>query len=361
MAPEGASSSLDRVLVTAFQAGDDHAFDEIFKRYHQRVASVCSRMLRSPQDVEEATQETFLKAYQALGRFNGNYYLGAWLARIATNVCVDHLRSKSRSNLVALPEDQDDISVEPGPEDLVVGAHPRLERAIQDIQPLHASALALRAVEGLSHQEIAGRLRMTPTQVKALLHRARGSLRRAFDKAEGWALAPLFGFRHLFNERTTSDAGRIASISPSAAPFLLERVAAASAMLVAAALSGVPSTPAPEAPPASRNPAAVAAVPPRFEDVGSAYSIGSSAPSSDGSASAALPGEESDGSIELAAPIDLTAEIDRALKERPAPGAPDHRPEDGRDDPIGPGAAEGEKVAKKVRKAVETVKDTVLP
>ena len=360
MATEGFSSGLDRVLVTAFQAGDDQAFDEIFKRYHQRVAAVCSRMLRSPQDVEEATQETFLKAYQALGRFNGNYYLGAWLARIATNVCVDHLRSKSRSNLVALPEDQDDISVEPGPEELVVGEHPRLERAIRDIQPLHASALALRAVEGLSHQEIAGRLRMTPTQVKALLHRARGSLRRAFDKAEGWALAPLFGFRHFFNERTTSDAGRIASMSPSAAPFLLERVAAASAMLVAAALSGVPSAPAPEAPATSRGPAAVAAVPPRFEDVRAVPGGASSALSPDQSAPA-VTGEDAEGSIELAAPIDLPAEIDKALKDRPSPDAPDHRPEEGRGDPIGPGAAEGEKVVKKIRKAAETVKETVLP
>lgn len=361
MAPEGASSSLDRVLVTAFKAGDDHAFDEIFKMYHHRVAGVCSRMLRSPQDVEEATQETFLKAYQALGRFNGNFYLGAWLARIATNVCVDHLRSKSRSNLVALPEDQDDISVEPGPEELVVGAYPRLERAIQDIQPLHASALALRAVEGLSHQEIAGRLRMSPSQVKALLHRARGSLRRAWDKAEGWALAPLFGFRHLFNDRATSDAGRIASVTPSAAPFLLERVAAASAVLVAAALSGVPSTSAPDPSTGTRPPAAVSAVPPRLEENAAASGAGSSTPSRVAETAAVANEASEPGSVELAAPVDLAAEIQKALKDRSEGQAPDHRDEGQQGDPIGPGAAEGEKVAKKARKAVETVKDTVLP
>lgn len=354
------SSGLDRVLVTAFQAGDDQAFDEIFKRYHQRVAAVCSRMLRSPQDVEEATQETFLKAYTALGRFNGNFYLGAWLARIATNVCVDHLRVKSRSNLVALPEDQDDISVEPGPEDLVVGAHPRLERAIQEIQPLHASALALRAVEGLSHQEIAGRLRMTPSQVKALLHRARGSLRRAFDKAEGWALAPLFAFRHLFNDRTTTDAGRIASVSPSAAPYLLEKVAAASAMLVAAALSGVPSTPTPDPSTGTRPPAVVAAVPPRLEENPAVSGAGSSVASSVAESGADAHEASKPGSVELTAPVDLAAEIEK-LKERPEGQAPDHRPEDQQGNPIGPSAAEGEKIAKKVRKTVETVKDTVLP
>jgi len=360
MPPEGVSSTLDRVLVTAFQAGDDHAFDEIFKRYHHRVAGVCSRMLRSPQDVEEATQETFLKAYQALGRFNGSYYLGAWLARIAANVCVDHLRSKSRSNLVALPEDQDDISIEPGPEDLVVGAHPRLERAIQDIQPLHASALALRAVEGLSHQEIAGRLRMTPSQVKALLHRARGSLRRAWDKAEGWALAPLLGFRHLFNDRTTTDAGRLASISPSAAPFLLERVAA-SAMLMAAALGGIPASPDVKAPSSTRPPASVAAVPPRFHHVETGADASRVTASAQPAASSVDAAEEG-SSVDLAAPINLAAKIEKALKDRPSPEAPNHSSDESKGGgPIGPSAAEGEKAVKKVRKAAETIKDSVLP
>lgn len=355
MTPDEGASNFDRVLVTAFQAGNDQVFEEIFKRYHHRVAAVCGRMLHSPQDVEEATQETFLKAYQALGRFNGNFYLGAWLARIATNVCVDHLRSKSRSNLVALPEDQDDISAEPGPEDLVVGHHPRLERAIKEIQPLHASALALRAVEGLSHQEIAGRLRMTPSQVKALLHRARGSLRRAWDRAEGWALAPLLGFRHLFDERTTTDAGRIASMSPSAAPFLLERVAA-SAMLMAAALSGMPSSPPEDGPRRSGPPSKVAAVPSQLEEAGG-QQVASSATAPGVSTSS----REATGnaSPEVAASIDLPAPLKKALKKRAAPKAPGHRPNEDRTDPLGPTAAEGEKVVKKVRKTVNETEDTI--
>lgn len=359
MAPEGASLDLDRVLVTAFQAGDDQAFDEIFKRYHHRVGAACSRMLHSPQDVEEATQETFLKAYQALGRFNGNFYLGAWLSRIATNVCVDHLRSKSRSNLVALPEDQDDISVEPGPEDLVVGQHPRLERAIQEIQPLHARALALRAVEGMSHQEIAARLRMSPSQVKALLHRARGSLRRAWDKAEGWALAPLVGFRYMFNDRATADAGRIASVTPSAAPFLLERVAA-SAMLMAAALGGVSSAPPAEVPTESRAPSAIAAVPSHLERAPVLGHSGTDAVS-DPQASVGPDEAQTGTSVAVAAPVDLAAQIEKALKQRPASEAPHHGTDESKGGPIGPGAAEGDKVMKKVRKTVDTVKDTVLP
>jgi hypothetical protein len=130
---------------------------------------------------------------------------------------------------------------ESGPEQLVVGEHPRLEAAIQDVQPLHARALALRAVAGLSHREIAGQLRMSPDQVKALLHRARNSLRKAWDRAEGWALAPVLAFRSTFGRSESANATpNIASIAPQV-PYFVERVAA-SAVIVVVALTGLPSS-----------------------------------------------------------------------------------------------------------------------
>jgi RNA polymerase sigma-70 factor, ECF subfamily len=359
MAPEGdLRNGPDRALVTAFQAGQDRAFDEIFRRYHGRVAAVCTRMLRSPQDAEEATQETFLKAYQALGRFNGNFYLGAWLSRIATNVCVDQLRSRSRTNLVALPDEPDDLVTVKGPEEIVAGGIPRMDQAIRQIQPLHASALALRAVQGLSHQEIAGRLRMTPTQVKALLHRARGSLRRAWDKAEGWAVAPMFGFRFLMNERTT-DAGRVASLTPSAAPFLIERVAA-SAMIVAAALSGLPSSPDPEVAPERNRGRTIApkAVP---EDFGWA----AVAPRSRGAGAVEEPAAAAASETEETTPGDaaiaLADELKKALREKPRPQDPAPGPDEDEDSPLGPHAAEGDRVVGEVRKVVNDAEESLAP
>ena len=74
----------DRELVIAFKAGDPDAYDEMYRRYSARVGSVCRRMLTNREDAQEATQETFLKAYLALPEFNGNYRLGAWLGRIAS-------------------------------------------------------------------------------------------------------------------------------------------------------------------------------------------------------------------------------------------------------------------------------------
>ena len=233
---------LDRELVRTFQRGDESAYDEIYGRYRGRVYGVCYRMLGRAPEAEEATQETFLRAYQALGRFNGSYYLGAWLSRIAANVCVDALRSRARTTLVALPDDIEDLGIEPGPEEVVVGDHPRLEAAIDAIQPLHASALRLRAVQGLSHQEMAHHLAMTPSQVKALLHRARASLRRAWDRVEGMALVPLFYARRYLDDRTGQDAGGgLAGVAPALGPALAEKVAA-SAVVVVAALTGVSAT-----------------------------------------------------------------------------------------------------------------------
>lgn len=261
MAREGAPFASDRDLVVAFQQGRQDAYDEIYRLYAPRIRRVCSRMLKNPQDVDEATQETFLKAYQALGRFNGQYQLGAWLSRIASNVCLDHIRARSRNALqVALSDEHEAAGTERGPEDIVVGDNPRIQEAIAEIQPLHAQALKLRALGGLSHREMAGELHMTPAQVKALLHRARSSFRRAWDRAEGWALAPIVAVRGFFSEKSASQASsNFVGLTPSFSPLLAERVAA-SAVIVAVALSGAPTQPEDDSP-RRRRPAVAAPVP----------------------------------------------------------------------------------------------------
>lgn len=255
MAREGTPPfASDRDLVLAFQQGRSGAYDEIYRLHSARIRRVCSRMLKNPQDVEEATQETFLKAYQALGRFNGQYQLGAWLARIASNVCLDHIRSRSRGGAqVALSDEHESAGTERGPEEIVVGENPRIHQAIAEIQPLHAQALKLRALGGLSHREMAGELQMSPAQVKALLHRARTSFRRAWDQAEGWALAPIAGLRSFFSNKSGSTASsNLIGFTPTVSPLLAERMAA-SAVIVAVALSGAPTQPDSEAPEPRRN------------------------------------------------------------------------------------------------------------
>lgn len=237
------SSWPDRDLVVAFKGGVPEAYDEMYRRYSDRISHVCRKMLASPEDAREATQETFLKAFQGLPRFNGEYRLGAWLARIATNVCVDHIRRQTRTAQVTpLTEQHEGLHHDIGPEEVIVRDFPAL-RALDEIQPLHARALRLRNFHGLSHKEIAGQLGMSPMQVKALLHRARGSFKRAWGNASGWVFAPIASFRALVHNGA-KDAGFGAQLplwAQSTTPFFAEKVAA-SAIAVAIAFGGVPSS-----------------------------------------------------------------------------------------------------------------------
>ena len=232
----------DRDLVIAFKAGKPGAYDEMYRRYSARVRGICRRMLANSDDAQEAVQETFLKAYVALPQFNGNYRLGAWLGRIASNVCLDALRARGRvAQVVPLRPDSEALGIETSAEEVVVGREPELAESMGGIQPLHARALVMRGVEGLSHREIAGQLSMTPAQVKALLHRARRSFKRTWDEAKGWALAPLVWIKSFARgaRGVSASSSEIAGAAAGASPFLAERVAA-SAVIVAAALTGIP-------------------------------------------------------------------------------------------------------------------------
>lgn len=248
--PRAYSALDDRDLVVAFKAGEPGAYDEMYARYSARVGAICRRMLGNREDAREAVQETFLKAYLGLPQFNGNYRLGAWLGRIASNVCIDTLRANTRvAPVVPIHSESSALAVEAGPEEIIVGDGPELGDRMAEIQPLHARALVMRGVEGLSHQEMAGRLSMSPSQVKALLHRARRSFKRTWDQAKGLAAAPLIALRAGQRQLRAGVAAttEMAGAAAGAAPMLAERVAA-SAVIVAAALSGLPGTTMPSAP-----------------------------------------------------------------------------------------------------------------
>lgn len=190
MYPNG-PGALDRPLVAAeqderlvrdFHAGRSSAFDEIYALHHRRVEKVCRRYLSDPRDVEEAVQDTFVKAARALAGFNGNFRLGAWLARIATNAAIDHSRrlSARREHVAVLPEDRPDASVDI--EGAVVGDEAPSHEALEQLRSDHAVALRLRSLHGASHAEIGELLGKSPQQVKALLHRARTAFRRRWGE-----------------------------------------------------------------------------------------------------------------------------------------------------------------------------------
>src|SRR5205085_9122171 len=94
--PGAADPLTEKQLVLAFKAGQGAAYDEIYRRNRAMVEHICRRLLKNPDDAQEAAQETMVRVLQGLPQFNGRYLLQAWVARIATNVCLDVLRAKSR-------------------------------------------------------------------------------------------------------------------------------------------------------------------------------------------------------------------------------------------------------------------------
>ncbi|MDQ3646496.1 MAG: RNA polymerase sigma factor, partial [Actinomycetota bacterium] len=187
----------ERELSLAFNRGEDGAYQAIYDRYAPRVHGVCRRMLGNPQDAQEASQETFLKVYQALPRFNGRYQLGAWVTRIATNVCLDHIRSRSRkpveSELFDLSESELEATPEGDPEQAYLrGVETRrVRRVLAKLPPMHRAAIVLRDFEGLSYAEVAAALGVTECQVKALIHRARQGFKRSWTSAFAGLLWPI--------------------------------------------------------------------------------------------------------------------------------------------------------------------------
>ena len=80
----------DLSLINRFKEGDASAFGEIVFKYQDRVYNLCRHMLRNAEDAEDAAQDVFLKAYQALPKFQPEASLYTWLYRIATNTCIDY-------------------------------------------------------------------------------------------------------------------------------------------------------------------------------------------------------------------------------------------------------------------------------
>lgn len=202
----------DKELAVAFKGGDEGAYDHIYARHSERVENICRRMLRDPHDAAEAAQETFLRVYKALPRFNGRYQLGAWIARIATNVCLDHLRAKGRRPVDPAPlEDLEiDIRTPEGRDPEAVALQKadtrRVRRVLDKLPPTHRAAIILRDFEGLSYSEVAIVLGITECQTKALIHRARQGFKKTWIQGLASVFLPTRLIHRMRGVETVRDA-----------------------------------------------------------------------------------------------------------------------------------------------------------
>jgi RNA polymerase sigma-70 factor (ECF subfamily) len=189
------SDPTDVRLAERARSGDRDAFAELVGRHHARVLGLCRSWLGSGEAAEDAAQDVFLKAYQALGSFRGTSAFSTWLYRIAVNRCMDVRRSAARArqdSLDALIEERGDdlyrllgqapdASTAPEAGDLAR----RLLAALPDD---YRTILWLREVEGFTYEELTRALDCSLDAVKARLRRARAEVEeklRHFSGSEG--------------------------------------------------------------------------------------------------------------------------------------------------------------------------------
>jgi RNA polymerase sigma-70 factor (ECF subfamily) len=180
-------------LARQAQDGDESAFAEIVRRYSPRVFSVGSRFFRQRSVVEEAAQEVFLKAYTQLGSFEGRGSLEGWLTRIATNTCLNMVRSSKRRPELTVSDLTDDEqswmdqqSAGDGREQTSVEnslvAADLADRLLAVLPPEDQQALLMIDGEDASIKEVAEATGWSESKVKVRAFRARKKLREAMEK-----------------------------------------------------------------------------------------------------------------------------------------------------------------------------------
>ena len=180
-AGETPGRSEDMALVNRVRAGDLGAFEELYRTHSGKLYSLACRMLGNPSDAEDLLQEIFLSAHRKLDGFRGESALGTWLYRMATNQCLDHLRSRAaRTNQVtdALDDEPAVLDVRSrGIAERTV-AKMDLERALTRLPEGARAAFVLHDIQGLEHREVADALGIAEGTSKSQVHKARLRLRQ---------------------------------------------------------------------------------------------------------------------------------------------------------------------------------------
>jgi RNA polymerase sigma-70 factor (ECF subfamily) len=179
-------------LVSEARRGDEAAFEEIVRRYSPRVFQVTGRFFRNRSQVEDLAQEVFLKAYSQLSNYEGRGSFEGWLTRIATNTCLNELRTRKRhpESLVSeltdeegswLEEQVGGISHESSPERNVIIAD-LADKLLGRLSPDDRVVLTLMDGEGLSVKEVAETTGWSQSKIKVQAFRARRRMRKIVEE-----------------------------------------------------------------------------------------------------------------------------------------------------------------------------------
>jgi RNA polymerase sigma factor (sigma-70 family) len=197
------AESADRELVEAVRAGDDSAFEELYRRYQPRIAAFLRRKVGDPARAEDIAQDAFVAALRRLRATDAEIDFKPWVFQIATNAAIDHWRRTSRAEEISVDADegmrQSDrarLTGTSGPDSVLVDKE-RLEHlrgAFDELSDVHTRMLVMRELEGLSYREISERLDVSRASVESTLFRARRRLESEYaDISEGRRCAAMRG------------------------------------------------------------------------------------------------------------------------------------------------------------------------
>lgn len=181
----------DEELVEGVKKGNIDAFEDIVKKYENKVYGIVFHMMKNQNEVEDLAQEVFLKVYKNLDKFKGDSSLYTWIYKITVNLCLDEL--KKRKNIIYLDEK---ISVEDGEIDKELPSNERsqeelyedkelkenLHRCINKLPDKQKMMIVLRDIKGFSYDEIAKITNNKIGTVKSQINRARLKLKELLDK-----------------------------------------------------------------------------------------------------------------------------------------------------------------------------------
>ena len=169
-------------------SGDQRAYDELMKRYKGGIYTMIFQMVRNREETEDLMQETFMKAFRALGTFNRNYAFSTWLYKIALNNCIDAIR---RKKLKTTPLDRPiackegeirqeirDDSCSPEKEFLFTERNRLVMECVNALPDIYRDVIILRHQEERSYEEIGDMLHLPVGTVKARIFRAREILKK---------------------------------------------------------------------------------------------------------------------------------------------------------------------------------------
>jgi len=163
----------DEELVEMVQAGSHHCFEEIICRFSQRLSYFLSRKVSDFEDVEDLLQETFLKAYRNINRFNHRFKFSTWIYTVASRLAISYYRKKKVNEPIG--EISAD-SLDPQENLIATDMQKKLWQKARSLRPDHFRVLWLRYIEEMSFKEIGKVMGKRQSYVRVILHRARSNL-----------------------------------------------------------------------------------------------------------------------------------------------------------------------------------------